>query len=311
MRIERTNIDLNWARFDAVLDTAGVDAHTNAQLTITLKVFLRQNAGAPRRMIMPQMTSRVRSSSEGSARDLDGNQFVFDRFTPEHWTRFTGFYQSQGQDFWDGNFWLAPPESFDTSAWGEGLVDRPEDFGHTATLAPHRAIQPNVDCHFRLELADNAAHAHKTIDVYNIVSNLTPDPRVEGSTMRFRADDSHYDQTAVDRAEHWEVDSQTQQFVHQTFQRTFLHEIGHAIGLEHVGVNVRIEGCFDADDHNITICYGNTLATRESIMGAGEALSWHEALPWRRAMEVLTGTSRHGWEVHQSYFGPQEGVRTT
>ncbi len=309
MRIERTNIDLNGARFDAALDTGGVDAHTNAQLTITLKVFLRQNAGAPRRMIMPQMTSRVRRSTEGSASDLDGNQFVFDRFTPEHWNRFTTFYQSEGQDFWDGNFWLAPPSSFDTSSWGEGLVDRPEDFGHTSTLAPHRAIQPNVDCHFRLELVDNSAHAHKTIDVYNIVSNLTPEPTVEGATRSFRADESHYDQTAIERAEHSGTDIHTQQLV-QTFQRTFLHEIGHAIGLDHVGVNMRIQGCFDADGHNITICYGNTFGTRDNIMGAGETLSWHEALPWRRAMEVLTGTSRHAWEVHQNYFGPQVVLRT-
>lgn len=309
MRIERTNIDLNWAVFDAVLDTEGVDAHTNARLTITLKVFLRQNAGAPRRMILPQMTSRIRRGTEGSARDTDGNQFVFDRFTPEQWNHFTSFYQSVGQEFWDGNFWLGVPDSFDTSAWGSGLEDRPVGFGHASTLAPYRVVRPNIDCHFRLELVDNSAHAHKTIDVYNIVSGLTPEPTVPGATRGFRADDEHYDLTSIERVEHSGTDVQTGQLL-QTFQRTFLHEIGHAIGLEHVGVNMRIVGCFDADDHNITICYGNNLASRDNIMGGGESFSWHEALPWRRAMEVLTGVSRHSWEVHQTFFGPQVVLHT-
>lgn len=315
MRIEHTNIDLNFGQFDAVLDTSGVDAHTNAQLTITLKVFLRKNGGAPvaGSTISRQSMggTRVRPFGRRQMSDMEGHRFEFANFAPDRWDAFTSFYQREGQRFWTGNFWLSMHDSYDASAWGETLGSRPESRGHSATLTPYTVIHPAVDCHFALRLVND--HSHKTIDVYNIVRNLTPVRGNSGATFPFRADDSHYDQSAIGSATHLgNIGADELMCVPGfTSQRTFLHEIGHALGLEHVGVNMRIEGCFDTDDHNITICYGNTLRTRENIMGAGESLSWHEALPWRRAMEVLTGTTRHSWQVHQSYVGPQSVLRTS
>lgn len=311
MLLHQENITLNWATFDAVLNTAPVDAYTNAQLTIGLKVCLRQNGGAPRIMRMPQMTGSTRLSSAGSVRDADRHSFVFDRFDPAVWTRFTSFYQSEGQLFWDSKFWLTMPDDFDASSWlpesqrpHQSVASR-----HSATIAPHRELRPAIDCHFTLQLVENPTTAHTTIDVYNIVRNFTSVPGTPGATYQFRSHSTSYDASVLQSVEHRRIDDETSTPI-STSQRTFIHELGHSIGLEHVGVNMHIEGCVNTDDHNSIICYGNTFQTFQNVMGAGEGLTWHEALPWRRAMEVLTGVSRHAWHVHQSPVRPQSVLRT-
>jgi len=311
MRLQQTNISLNWASFDAVLDTTTVDAHTNAQLTIILKVCLRQNAGAPRIMRIPQMTSRTRMSSAGSVRDADRHNFVFDRFDPVVWNRFTSFYQSEGQDFWDGNFWLVMPDDFDATEWLPALHRSVDDVAsrHSATISPHMVLRPAIDCRFSLQLVGEPSGAHTIIDVYNIVRNMTSVPGVEGATYPFRAHARAYDAGVLESHDHAGTDASTGEPVTSS-QRTFIHELGHSIGLEHVGVNMQIDGCVNTDDHNSVICYGNTFQTRQNVMGAGESLSWHEALPWRVAMEVLTGVNRHSWQVNQSHVGPQSVLRT-
>lgn len=312
MLLHQENIILNWARFDAVLDTATVDEYTNAQLTITLKVYLRQNNGAPRIMRMPQMTSRTRLASTGSVRDADRHNFVFDRFEPEAWTRFTTFYQSEGQAFWDEKFWLTMPDDFDSRSW-LSESQRPHQSvasRHSVTIAPHLELRPAIDCRFVIQLVENPASAHTTIDVYNIVRNLTSVPGTSDATYPFRSSSTSYTSSVLEAHERQYTGSDVSEPV-SISQRTFLHEIGHSIGLEHVGVNLRIQGCINTDDHNSIICYGNSFQTFNNIMGAGESLSWHEALPWRRAIEALTGVNRHSWRVHQTRVLPQRVLRTS
>ena len=63
------------------------------------------------------------------------------------------------------------------------------------------------------------------------------------------------------------------------YQHTFIHEIGHALGLPHIAVMTGNTAC-PAANTNADACYGTKDEEQRDIMGFGQRLSLHEALPW-------------------------------
>jgi hypothetical protein len=63
-------------------------------------------------------------------------------------------------------------------------------------------------------------------------------------------------------------------------QHTFIHEIGHALGLPHIAVMTHNAAC-PAANTNADACYGTVNEEQRDIMGFGQMLSLHEALPWQ------------------------------
>lgn len=293
--------------YDSELNTGYFSLHDNFNLTITLKVFLRpKNEG--RKII----------------RDADRNRFRIDNWPAGEWNTFRNIYQTTGQSFWDNKFWLKTPDDF---------IDLDRDIGDfrqeqifiTLTEQVERCVvggfwcstdtqtyreavtirrgllrRPNLNCRFRLELADSASVAHKTIDVYYITHRRSGGQWIRtrpGRLTEFRSDDSTYSSSDL-MLEEMEFEG------HRLTFQTHIHEIGHALGLDHSGVPRHEPQCIQAidtsaDSSNDAVCYGTTLESAGNVMGMGMNLSWHDSLPWRYAAELHTGVNQHRWEIYQ------------
>lgn len=293
--------------YDSELNTGYFSLHDNFNLTITLKVFLRpKNEG--RKIV----------------RDADRNRFRIDNWPPGEWSTFRNTYQTTGQSFWDNKFWLKTPDDFleldrdlgdyrqeriTTTRIGRredcligGFWCSTESYTYQEDMTVRRGLlrRPNLNCRFRLEVVNNPSVAHKIIDVYYITHRRSGGQWIRtrpGRLTQFRSDDSTYSSSDL-MQEEMEFEG------HRITFQTHIHEIGHAIGLDHSGVPRHEPQCIQAiatsaDSSNDAVCYGTTLESASNVMGMGMNLSWHDCLPWRYAAELHTGVNQHRWEIHQ------------
>lgn len=305
--IDRIRPLAGFGMYDCELNNLLYSAHGNFNLTVTLKVFLRP-----------------KNEGRKTIRDSDRNQFRIDNWPSEQWNSFKTTYQTTGQDFWDNKFWLRTPDDFgeldgDLGDFRQeriittrterserclvgGFWCSTESYSYQEDMTVRRALlrRPNLNCRFRLQLVDSQSAAHKTIDVYYITHRRSGGQWIRtrpGRLTRFRSDDSTYSSSDL-------MEEEMEFERHRITFQTHIHEIGHAIGLEHAGVPRREPQCIQAiatsvDRSNDMLCYGTTLESASDVMGMGRNLSWHDALPWRYAVERHTGVSQHRWEIHQ------------
>ena len=171
----------------------------------------------------------------------------------------------EAQRFWNGRFWLKTPDYY------KGL-------NYPAKKSTHRC---NIWCRFELEQVFAAVDAHYTIAVV----------RAE-DTESFRSNSILYSQKDID-AEHMIPDSTVKFWTHY-------HEVGHLIGLGHVGHGKKR----DVHADNSPQAYGVTKREMSDVMGKGhERHDWH-ATPWRQAAEAFTGIKASHWGVEQFRIRP-------
>ena len=290
----RRTITLNGDRFGAILDHSAGGTEFEFDLTIILRVYFRPNGDMT---ILPTTgecqlySNRSPSPHElllervvGQRADADGNVFMLEDWPPSAWREFCEGYQNGATQFWTNRFLLesnynimGPRREFTGSSEGASTMSIPID----------RIDRTNrVKCKFHLELTSNMAHAHTIINAYYL-SPL--------NNRRFRSDSTHY--SSMD------LELRAGEIVHeipalngiQLKHLTYLHEVGHSIGLNHV---LAANGDFRCIIYqNAQRCYGETPETYSNIMGGGNIISWHEALPWRTALGELTNTSPNSWSV--------------
>lgn len=260
------------------------------KFTIKLRINLRQLNPAP----LPFQ------------RDANGQVFWTIPWTAADWMNFVSGAVGQA-NIWNNKLWLVAPDSFTEYGY-----KNPSSF-------PGAAWRPNVRCELEVDFSANG-DAHKTIDVANL--DLTKLTGVAQNSKTFRSHSLLYDSLdTVPMISSW---AKAQGVTSGGF--TIAHEIGHAIGLGHIGVIKKTPLCVMAQTltnmglgqsgltkggENSMYCYGHSqgVAVAGNIMGGGADFTSENGLPWVWAMMVLRGKNFERWSAVAADPGPGSWVK--
>lgn len=268
---EKTNFSHTYenttGKFDVSLTIPNVhkanDFASNMQLLITLKVDLQKdNTGTSRQSALPA-----------------GYKFL--PWPDAAWTDFKNRFVAQAQ-FWDNRFWLVLFESVrndSTYTDIEKEISIIEDYTSSYSGKSGVTVYPRVvACRFRAEIAEPGNAHYKLNATYIVDNNNNPLPAAGASGYILRSNDSNIDSGDV----YPEVSNYSM----------IAHEVGHRLGLPHIGVMTRNAACVTGwrYDSNANACYdGADPRYTNDIMGRGGNVDWRDAVPWRMAFKALTG----------------------
>lgn len=188
------------------------------------------------------------------------------KWKPGEFERYTKNLVSGAQRFWNGVFWLRTPRTYN-------------DLNYPDVGATHRC---NLYCRFELEQAARESDGHYTIAVVRAQDGED-----------FRSDSRLYSQNDI-KSESLIPHSTTKFWTH-------FHEVGHLLGLGHVGTG----GHTNVHNNNSPTAYGVTLHEMRDVMGRGSVRhDWH-ANPWQQAAEAFTGVKAADWKVFQHHIYPE------
>lgn len=188
------------------------------------------------------------------------------RWKPGEFQTYTQRLAHQAQRFWNGVYWLQTPDTYQELDWPD-------------TKPTHRC---NIYCRFKLELATAQKDAHYTIAVVRAQDG-----------ENFRSNSRLYSQKDIE-SEHMIPHSTAKFWTH-------FHEVGHLLGLGHVGHG----GHTNVHADNSPAAYGVTNQEMLDVMGRGSVRHLWHASPWQQGAEAFTGLKANTWKIHMHRIYPK------
>ena len=268
----RTKLDhyiRNTASFDSHLYTDEMSPKTNATFYLIIRICLKKGAvGA---------TAAHDFGYNPAAADAAAHTWESLPWPAGQWDKMTTRFANDAERFWSGKFWLVPKMAY------------PE----LQVTSGKQKYQCNAYCRLLIYVKDSAADSHKVITLYNI-------KRRPGAA--FREDSATYIQSTMDEVQ---VLKDRWGLVYK--QRTVFHEVGHVLGLPHIGVTTGMKYknaagtstmCVADDGAPHDRCYeGPKSSDTNSVMGKGSGISAREARPWADRIEEHTGIDTDKWKI--------------
>lgn len=258
-------------KWDAELNTDTCDRYNNAEITLTLKLCLRQ--------INP-----AGGAAEGTYHDYgdpaDPTRKII-RWTPGAWTRWKDRLCGTAQTYWHGRFWLV------------------NNFAELEFEDGGKKYRPNIWCRFRIKQVEPMPEGVAgPVDCHHMIDVV----RLHHSEKWFGSHATLYDSRDINS-----VQKGTDSSGKPIMQQAHVHEVGHLLGLGHIDQGKA--HCPEAGDTNAAICYGVADNDKKNVMGQGMALTTAEATPWRRAAVKLVGkgvvATLTDWEARKKQHYPR------
>jgi len=244
-------------------------------------------------------------NNKTSALDSKKRSFPIKNWTPDEWQTFTTQFERQSH-LWNNRFWLIPPKYF-------SLLDTKS--GST--------IRPNIKCLLMTEITNSPSNAHRTINVVNLdVDAIRRQTNRNPGSGTFKSNARNLDSLDIKaRDVRYEDDKGVEHTIKNYY--TIAHELGHAIGLKHIGVlksrpqctfaiALKSLGVKNVSTHlqrgsNAEVCYGefDSPGLAENIMGLGTKFEEINAQPWVDRVTMHTNTLARDWRISLSHISPK------
>lgn len=305
------------AYFNSFLDTSGISPTKNARLTITLRIAM-----AP---IGPGTdmddAKWLKGATNGIVKNCWDNTWVpCIQWDDASYNSFGNAVLRQAESFWSAS----------DPTWGNKgvtLININKEWdGLNVPMGIKATHQANVECDFHIEWARTMNDAH--VAVY--AARLPAGARTICSWMSpgraNRTGRGFLSTTSLTLANFGYCGGRLPSGVctPSTTNAVVAHEIGHALGLPHIGVmisgstcNREVEGgkvdrflralSLKGYDANLNSCYrGESPADTQNVMGQGSTISVQNLDPWRIRIAQHTHTKIGDWAAVADRWTPIE-----